>query len=41
MEPKVALEELLQSTRGLELEGPVGVTKWPEIGALSVPLRFL
>jgi len=41
MELQVALEELLQSTRGFELAGPVGVTKWPEIGALSVLLRFL
>lgn len=37
----VALEELLGRTRGFELAGPIVPTRFPEIGALSVPLRFL
>ncbi|MCH5378216.1 MAG: cytochrome P450 [Planctomycetes bacterium] len=41
MELRVALEELLVATVDFELAGPIGCTKWPEIGALSVPLRFL
>jgi len=40
MELRVALEELLAATRGFEVSGPVTPTRWPEIGALSVPLRF-
>ncbi|WOF42267.1 cytochrome P450 [Sphingopyxis indica] len=40
MELRVALEELLAATHGFEVSGPVVPTRWPEIGALSVPLRF-
>ena len=40
MELRVALEELLAATNGFEVSGPVVPTRWPEIGALSVPLRF-
>ena len=42
MELKVALEELLAATpNGFEVAGEVTMSRWPEIGALSVPLRFL
>ena len=40
MELRVALEELLGATAHFALDGPVVMTRWPEIGALSVPLRF-
>ena len=40
MELRVALEELLAATNGFEVSGPVMPTRWPEIGALSVPLVF-
>ncbi|MFV0643954.1 MAG: cytochrome P450 [Sphingomonadaceae bacterium] len=41
MELRIALEELLAATNGFEVSGEIGMTRWPEIGALSVPLRFL
>jgi cytochrome P450 len=42
LELRVAIEELLKSTpRGFELAGEPTQTRFPEIGALSVPLRFL
>jgi cytochrome P450 len=42
MELRVALEEILAATpHGFALNGPVTMSKWPEIGALSVPLQFL
>jgi len=42
MELKVALEEILAATpNGFELSGEIAMSRWPEIGALSVPLRFL
>ncbi|MFC3077403.1 cytochrome P450 [Phenylobacterium terrae] len=42
LELKVALEELLARTPGgFELAGEIRPTRCPEIGALSVPLRFL
>jgi cytochrome P450 len=41
LELRLAIEELLKGTRGFELAGPVTQTRFPEIGALSVPLRFL
>jgi cytochrome P450 len=37
----VALEELLSRTRSFALAGPVVPTRCPEIGARSVPLRFV
>lgn len=40
MQLRVALEELLARTKGFEVCGPVAPTRFPEIGALSVPLRF-
>jgi cytochrome P450 len=40
LELKVALEELLARTGGFELAGEIKPTRCPEIGALSVPLRF-
>ena len=41
MQLRVALEEVLAATKGFEVDGPIAVSCWPEIGALSVPLRFL
>ena len=41
LEMRVALEELLASTpRGFTLAGPIVPTRFPEIGALRVPLKF-
>lgn len=40
MQLRVALEEILTATSRFELNGPVSVSRWPEVGALSVPLRF-
>jgi cytochrome P450 len=41
MEMRVMLEELLVATREFEVSGDVVPARWPEIGAISVPLRFL
>lgn len=42
MELRVMIEELLAATPGgFELAGEIRPTRMPEIGALSVPLRFL
>jgi cytochrome P450 len=40
MQLRVALEELLARTQGFDLAGEIKPTRCPEIGALSVPLRF-
>ncbi|HEX7719896.1 MAG TPA: cytochrome P450, partial [Woeseiaceae bacterium] len=40
LELRVALEELLASTKRFVAAGEVIPTRFPEIGALSVPLRF-
>ena len=40
LELQVTFEELLARTRGFTLDGPVTTTRCPEIGALSVPLKF-
>lgn len=41
MQLRVALAELLAATpRGFSLDGPVTFSRWPEIGPLTVPLRF-
>jgi cytochrome P450 len=40
LELQVAVDELLQCTLGFELAGEPTQTRFPEIGALSVPLRF-
>jgi cytochrome P450 len=40
LELRVALEELLARTSGFELNGEIVATRFPEIGALSVPLRL-
>ncbi|MFA9430235.1 cytochrome P450 [Egicoccus sp. AB-alg2] len=36
---QTALEELLTTTRSIELDGEVTMTRWPEWGTLGVPLR--
>ncbi len=42
MQLRVALEELLAaSPNGFELAGDITMSRWPEIGPLVVPLRFL
>ncbi len=42
MELRVVMEELLAATPGgFEQAGELTMSRWPEIGALSVPLRFL
>jgi cytochrome P450 len=41
MELCVALDELLAATPGgFTLDGPITLSRWPEIGPLTVPLRF-
>ena len=40
MELRVMLEALLTQTGGFELAGEIRTTRCPEIGALSVPLKF-
>src|ERR1700722_11793496 len=40
MELRVAMEELLAATASFELAGPVEMTRWPEFGPESVPLRL-
>lgn len=40
MEVRVMLEELLAATTGFDLAGEIAPARWPEIGAISVPLRF-
>lgn len=40
LELRVALEQLLARTRKFVADGPVVPTRFPEIGALSVPVRF-
>ena len=41
MELLIALEELLRMTKRIELNGSIRATRWPEYGALSVPVRFV
>ncbi|WP_340645777.1 cytochrome P450 [Phenylobacterium sp.] len=40
VELRVALEELLARTTRFEVNGEIKPTRFPEIGALNVPLRF-
>lgn len=40
MQLRVALEELLAATTRFDIDGQISVSRWPEVGALSVPLRF-
>jgi cytochrome P450 len=41
LELRIALEELLACARGFELSGEPTQTRFPEIGALCVPVRFI
>jgi cytochrome P450 len=41
LELRIAIETLLGATRKFVLDGPIRTTLFPEIGALSVPLKFL
>ncbi len=41
VELQIALEHLLRSTTSFELDGPLDMTRWPEFGATSVPLRMV
>ena len=38
---RVAIEELLQCAPGFEISGEIKQTRFPEVGALSVPIRFV
>jgi cytochrome P450 len=40
MEMRAMVEELLAATGTFELAGEIAPARWPEIGAISVPLRF-
>lgn len=40
MQLRIAIEELLSRTTRFDLAGETVMTRWPEIGALLVPLRF-
>jgi hypothetical protein len=40
MEMQVMVAELLAATTSFDLAGEVAPARWPEIGAISVPLRF-
>jgi cytochrome P450 len=40
LELTIALEELLARTRGFHVSGEIVPTRFPEIGALKVPLTF-
>ncbi|MGC1270693.1 MAG: cytochrome P450 [Croceibacterium sp.] len=41
MELRVAMEEILAATPGgFQLDGPITMSRWPEIGPLQVPLKF-
>jgi cytochrome P450 len=37
---RIVLEELLSRTRRIEVNGPIRMSGWPEIGTLSVPVRL-
>lgn len=41
MELRVIMEEILAATPGgFQLDGPITMSRWPEIGPLQVPLKF-
>ena len=40
LELSIALEELLALTRSFQVDGEIVPTRFPEIGALKVPMRF-
>lgn len=40
LELQIALHELLARTRSFEVDGPIVPTRFPEMGALSVPVRL-
>jgi cytochrome P450 len=40
VELRIALEEILAQTTGFEVSGPIQMTRWPEFGPISVPLRL-
>jgi cytochrome P450 len=37
---RLALEEVLARTKGFEITGDIDMTRWPEYGPLTVPLKF-
>jgi cytochrome P450 len=37
---RAALEEILGRTKGFEIAGDIEMTRWPEYGPLTVPMRF-
>jgi hypothetical protein len=38
---RITLEELLGRTSGIEVTGEPKMTRWPEWGTLSVPVRLV
>ena len=41
LEMRIFLEELLARTKGMELDGELEMTRLPELGPLSTPVRFI
>ncbi len=40
VELRIAIEEILAQTSGFEVSGPIQMTRWPEFGPISVPIRI-
>jgi cytochrome P450 len=40
VELRIALEEILAQTGGFEVNGPLQMTRWPEYGPISVPIKM-
>jgi cytochrome P450 len=41
VELRIALEEILAQTKGFEVDGPIQMTRWPEFGPISVPIKII
>lgn len=40
VELRIALEEILAQTKGFTVAGPIQMTRWPEFGPISVPIKI-
>jgi cytochrome P450 len=40
VELRIAIEEVLAQTQGFVVDGPVQMTRWPEYGPISVPIKL-
>jgi cytochrome P450 len=40
VELRIALEEILAQTKGFAVAGPIQMTRWPEFGPISVPIKI-